>query len=346
MGINNLNKFLKKHCPEVYGQVSLKEYSGMKIAIDISIYVCKYKMIYHSKWLGAFINLISCLRKNNIHCTMIYDTGAPPEKDAERKIRSDRRFRHRQKVLEYEAAIEKYKATGDPPECLKILYQTKAKKRLLCNPEVDMKIVEDLVHKMRRQILTITQKDFDLTRQLFDILHVPWIDADLEAETLCANLCRDGKVDAVLSEDTDLLAYGTPTFLSKINTVAETVTVIRYQDVLDKLEVTEEQFLDFCIMCGTDYNKNIFRIGPDKSWKYIMEHGDIDTIDKETKLDVSILNHVRTRELFKNSPTTGVSVSFCGKPNFPDLYHFCRVNHIFLDTETLKKYFNNPPLNK
>ena len=51
-----------------------------KIAIDISLYMCKYKAIYGDNWLYAFLKLISSLRKNEIHCVFIYDNGAPPEK--------------------------------------------------------------------------------------------------------------------------------------------------------------------------------------------------------------------------------------------------------------------------
>ena len=80
MGISCLHKFLRKNCPEVYQEIHLSKYAFKKIAIDISLYLFKYKTIFGDRWISAFINLVSCMRRNNIHCVFIYDTGSPPEK--------------------------------------------------------------------------------------------------------------------------------------------------------------------------------------------------------------------------------------------------------------------------
>ena len=80
MGIKNLHSFLRSKCPEIYKTMHLSEYAYKKIAIDISLYMFKYKTIFGDKWLDAFLKLVACLRKNEIHCVFIYDNGAPPEK--------------------------------------------------------------------------------------------------------------------------------------------------------------------------------------------------------------------------------------------------------------------------
>ena len=61
MGIKNLHKFLRRHCPEIYVKKSLREYAYQKIAIDISVYLFTYKIIFGDQWLDAFIKLICCL---------------------------------------------------------------------------------------------------------------------------------------------------------------------------------------------------------------------------------------------------------------------------------------------
>jgi len=72
----------------------------------------------------------------------------------------------------------------------------------------------------------------------------------------------------------------------------------------------EASWLDLCIMCGTDFNDNIPRIGPVTSLNYIKKYKNIETIgesvtkvDKQTKqkvkLDISVLAHEKTRELFR-----------------------------------------------
>jgi 5'-3' exonuclease len=203
-----------------------------------------------------------------------------------------------------------------------------------------MKWVENKINKMRKYVLNITPQDFDVTKQLFDILNVPWYIAPLEAETMCACLCKRGLVDAVLSEDTDVLAYGAPIFLSKINTTHETFTYINYQELLEQLELSSESFLDLCIMCGTDYNKNIYMIGPEKSYTMIKTHENIDNISTNTSLDVSILNHKRGRELFRIYEKHSVeNISFCGIPDFNKLKEFMFKYNIALDIDGIKSSF-------
>jgi hypothetical protein len=83
MGINNLNVFLRKNCPEVFKEIHISEYAYKKVAIDTSLFLCKFKAIAGDRWLESFIRLVSCLRRNEIHCEFIYDTSAPPENNDE-----------------------------------------------------------------------------------------------------------------------------------------------------------------------------------------------------------------------------------------------------------------------
>ena len=344
MGINNLNKFLRNNCPHIYEEIHLSEYSYKKIAIDISLYLCKFKTVCGDNWLNAFINLIACLRRNEVHCTFIYDSGAPPEKDLERKERAAQREKIIQKVTVLEEAFDKYQMTNEIDSILIDLYNKRKDKqepkRLLQKKNnINMKLVEESIKKMRSHILNISYDDFQLTKKLFDILNVPYYNAPLEAETMCSDLCKRELVDAVLSEDTDVLAYASPIFLSKINTKNETCIRINYDLMLESLNLKCEQFLDLCIMCGTDYNKNIFRVGPEKAYKYILDHYNIEGIAKNTSLDISILNHIRGRELFRDYEKLDIIIPYCGSPEFNKLSEFIAKHNIYISLEYLKKSF-------
>jgi 5'-3' exonuclease len=346
MGIKNLNKFLRNNCPEIYEEIHISEYSFKKVAIDISLYLCKFKSICGDRWLSAFINLVSCLRKNEVHCVFIYDSGAPPEKEEERKERAAQRVKLEEKVYKLEEALEKFHLTSEVDPILIELYKKKkvvgkGPPRLMKmgNDAIDMGLVVSSVEKMRGQILNICPEDFQKTKQLFDILKVPYFDAPMEAECFCSDLCRRGLVDAVLSEDTDVLAYAAPVFLSKINTSNSTCVRIKYPELLESLELKSDEFLDLCIMCGTDYNKNIFRVGPEKAYKYIQKHSRIDEIGKNTVLDISILNHKRGKELFRDYEQKDIKIPYCGSPNFKLLEQFIFINNIRCSVEGLKKAF-------
>lgn len=244
-----------------------------------------------------------------------------------------------ERVNELEVALENYHLNGEVAKVLLDLSKARdLSTSLLLKQQVSINIprVEDEVRKMKNQIVTLTQEDFRLSRELFDILGVPYMQAPSEAETHCAHLCVHGHASAVMSEDSDVLAYGTPAFLTKINTGQGVCEFIRYKDVLKELELTPAQFTDFCIMCGTDYNSNIFRIGPDKAYKLIKKHGSIEGVEK-AGYDISILNHHRVRELFSVPEELEVHIPYCGRPDFEKLDEFLTVNNCKFDLKKLKK---------
>jgi 5'-3' exonuclease len=194
MGILCLNKFLRNNCPEIYEEIHISEYSFKKVAIDISLYLCKFKTICGDRWLAAFINLIACLRKNEVHCVFIYDSGAPPEKEAERKERAAQRAKLEERVYKLDDAMEKFNLSGEVDPILSDLYKKRTKgkgpPRLMkvSSDQIDMGFVKAVIEKMRGQILNICPEDFKRTKELFDILNVPYFNAPLEAETTCLRL--------------------------------------------------------------------------------------------------------------------------------------------------------------
>ncbi len=350
MGIANLNKLLRKHCPQIYKPIHISEYAFKKIAIDISLYLCKFKAIAGDKWLTSFINLVTCLRRNEIHCVFIYDNGSPKEKENEKAERVKHREKLDEKVKELENDLENYFISGELTPSLIEVYNKEINKtsyqqpRLLSSkkPKIDINILKDRIKKMRGQVLDISEKDFLLTKELFTILNVPFYDAPLEAETMCSDLCKRGIVDAVLSEDTDVLAYGAPIFLSKIDTLNDSCIEINYDYMLNCLDLTKESFLDLCIMCGTDYNKNIYKVGCESSFKYIKKYDNIDNIAKNINLDISELKHIRTRELFtKYEQSLITNTPYCGTPNFNLLLKFISTHNININIDNLTKSFTH-----
>ncbi len=342
MGIKNLSKYLKDNFPELFEVIHISEYAYKRVAIDTSLYLCHYKALCGDAWLGAFIKLVSVLRENEVHCVFIYDTKSPPEKDAEKKERMEAREKMEERVFILEQALEKYETTGEVEKVL-IDFQEKKKisQKSLLNQRSFLNIgaIQYAIKNMRKQLFTITPQDFETTRELFKILQVPYFLAPMEAETMCSDLCIQGKVDAVLSEDTDVLAYGAPVFLTKVNTSEASCVRIRHVELLEKFKMTADEFLDFCIMCGTDYNKNIFRVGPHKAFQFISDYKSIDALPKKTKLDITILNHERVRELFRAYEKSGVKVPYCGSPDFSSLEQFVFKKNVRTNIDSLRKSF-------
>ncbi len=83
-----------------------------------------------------------------------------------------------------------------------------------------------------------------------------YIIAKGEADELCAALAKAKRVDAVLSEDTDMFAYGVPVILKYFSFVKHTVVQYDTTELLDELNLDYEEFLEVCVLSGTDYNKS------------------------------------------------------------------------------------------
>jgi flap endonuclease-1 len=130
------------------------------------------------------------------------------------------------------------------------------------------------VEKYTKQTVRATRQQSLDCKRLLTLMGVPVIDAPCEAESSCAALCAAGKVFAVGTEDMDALTFGS-TILIRHLTYADAKKVppmeFRLGEVLRGLEVTMDQFIDVCILCGCDYTDKIKGIGPETALKKVGE---------------------------------------------------------------------------
>ena len=118
-------------------------------------------------------------------------------------------------------------------------------------------------------------------------------------------MCRKGMVDYVVTEDMDTLAFGCPrmirTCLDKSIKRKDIISIIDLDVVLQGFELTYDEFVDLCILCGCDYCENIPRVGNKTAYTLIKKHRSIESIlpavknipdDYETK-------YKESRDLFK-----------------------------------------------
>lgn len=338
MGIKNLNKFLQKECPNVFEYVSIDKYSYQKIAVDASIYVCTFKMKQKHYFAEALLTFIAELREYNVHPIFVFDGKPPKEKMEEKKARAKQRESQEARIKRLEKAIENYNILGIVDEELKHVYQKQCKKqRLLIEDEdsIDIEQISKYVKKSKNNLFDITEQDFNLLKIILNLLNVPWIQAESEAETLCAQLAKQNLVKAVLTKDTDILACGAPIMLSNYHNYY--FTQIKLDKILTDLNLNMNSWVDFCIMCGTDYNKNIQKIGPHGAYKLIKKYKIIDNIESE---NTEILNHKRVKELFTDNKIYEKIVPYSSDPNYKDLKQWMFDNNIKLQFDQLKNKLN------
>lgn len=342
MGIKGLNDLLKKHAPDAFTKKHLREYAYKIFAVDVSLYFYKYKASFGESWLSAFVGFIGCLRKNDIHCIFVFDGKAPPEKEQERQSRRTSKEKNKEKMEKIQNDLENFYQTGDVSEFLQELFEKYnptppvsllSAKRKTFKPE----IIENYLEKIKNQIVTFRQDDLKVIQDFFKIMNVPSIQAEGEAETFCSYLAKWGLVDGVISEDSDVLAYGTPRLLTHVNTSDGTCLEVCYNEIINSLEIKEESFTDLCIACGCDYNSNIKGVGPMTAFKLIKEFEKFENLPE--KYDTTPTKYERCRELFTVPEKQDVQIQFCGKPNFEELSKFLFSKNLRIPIENFSRNF-------
>jgi 5'-3' exonuclease len=275
----------------------------------------------------------------------VYDSKPPPEKEQERKNRSEAREKNKIRVEKILTAWDNYKNSiyhqGENIVNINEIeddYFSSYLQKISNQSEnngLSVLTVEQELDKLKNTLLSIRSQDFITTKEIFSACEIPFIDAEGEAEATCVELVRKGLVTAVLTEDTDVIAYGVPIMLHKMDFTNNTFVEIDYEEILTSLNMTNYQFLDFCIMCGTDYNQNIPRIGPEKAFRLLKQYGSIEEIQNNIpNLSYDNFSYQKTRELFTPCINIPSIIPYCGFPKkieFERLY-FLNNCHYNLDT--------------
>lgn len=311
MGIKGLVSYVKKKCPTSIRDIDLKQLKGMTLACDALHYLYRYKSVcthmdsaYPKHYIDFFISLIKCLFSHKISVIFIFDGPPPDEKSGTRLKRRSSRDAIREKALKYKKLMMLLKEKNPDLKIVYKIYEELENKK--CNSFLDLPPMAKLVakyDKLMKQVVDISSNDIKNLKLLLKNLGIPYIKAEGEGEQLCAQLTINEIVNTCLTADSDVLAYGCPYYIKEINTLNNTCKVIEIEDVKEVLGFeNNDQLLDFCIMCGTDYNENIKNIGPAKAHKLILEHGNIEGVEKHIGVDkCNVLNYKRVREIFRTN---------------------------------------------
>jgi flap endonuclease-1 len=155
--------------------------------------------------------------------------------------------------------------------------------------EVDLaaaKAAEDVddINKFNSRLVKVTRQHNEDCKELLRLMGVPVVNAPCEAEAQCAELARNGKVYATATEDMDALTFKTPKLVRKMTFSQakgkdkQPIIEIDHALVLRGLDLTYEQFVDMCILCGCDYCGSIKGIGPKNALKLVRAHKTIEAI--------------------------------------------------------------------
>ena len=231
--------------------------------------------------LSGLLYRTSGFIEDGIKPVFVFD-GIPPELKAETL---DKRREIR------EAAHEKWKLAlerGDTDEILK--YSQAAVK-------IDPLIVEE-------------------SKMLLMLAGIPIVEAPSEGEAQAVYMATKGDVDYVSSQDYDAFIFGAKSVIRNltvsgkrklpgkslyVDVLPESVDLVQN---LERLGVTQDQFIDIALCIGTDFNKGIDRVGAKTALKLLKEHGSYEAVLKVKGLEDQTERYRAAKNFFLSPPVT------------------------------------------
>ncbi|CAO3634473.1 unnamed protein product [Cunninghamella blakesleeana] len=146
--------------------------------------------------------------------------------------------------------------------------------------------IQELQHDNDQMILSLTKRSIRITPKLrqesksflLSLGHICFTCENHEAEAFCANLVKSGKADGTISEDLDTIAFGDTLLLRYFFAKKRSILQIDPIKAQEELNLTSDQFLDLCILCGTDFGPKIRGVGPIRALQLMKTHGSIENI--------------------------------------------------------------------
>ena len=227
MGIKHLNKLIRNNCYEALEKIHFSKLKNKKLAVDISIYLYKYKL--ENTLIESIYFMISLFRLYNIIPVFIFDGKPPAEK----------------RELIYERKEKKKEAKDRYNELNELLKEDLT--------EEEIQNIKEEMEQEKKNFVKISQNDIDQVKNLIRIYGVTYYDAPGEAEELCAFLVKKNIVDGCISEDMDLFLYGCPKVYRYLSLANSTLILYNTENILQILNCTIEEFKLICILSGTDY---------------------------------------------------------------------------------------------
>jgi flap endonuclease-1 len=195
----------------------------------------------------------------------------------------------------------------------------------------------------------ITPQILEESKSLLELMGIPCVQAESEAEAQAAFMTSCGDADLVGSQDYDAFLFGAENVVRNLGStgkrkvpgkaayVSKTPEHISLAGSLELLEITREQLIDVAICIGTDFNEGIHRVGPKTALKLILKHGDINTLIREENKDIRACVPVeKIRDFFMDPPITTDYTLKWKKPKSEALFEFLVEERGFSEKQVTK----------
>ena len=125
-------------------------------------------------------------------------------------------------------------------------------------------------NRLIRKIRKMSTIDFVNIKKLFEILNIPLIYANNEADALCVKLYKENIIIGCFTDDMDMIPLGCDNTL-KFN--GKQIIQYNLEYIKTELDMTQEQIIDMCILLGCDYLIHSIKIDNNEIYKLIKKYG-------------------------------------------------------------------------
>ncbi|XP_033734001.1 exonuclease 1-like [Pecten maximus] len=285
MGIQGLLPLLKK----IHSPVNVSKFEGCTVAIDAycwlhkGAFACADKLALGEKtdvYVYYCMKYLEYMLKKNVKPIMVFDGCRLPSKKDVEKSRREKREIYRKKAAQMLREGKRAEARECLQRCIDI------------SPEMALELMK-----------TCRARGIDC------------IVAPYEADAQLAFLCKQGIAQAIITEDSDLLLFGSQRVIFKMDHFGNGVLIEseRLNEVLGISEgyYTFDKFRYMCIMSGCDYLPSLPGIGLGKASKVFK-------LARQTDLKV----------LLKKFPSTYLKMSMSVPQEYID--NFIKADNTFL----------------
>jgi flap endonuclease-1 len=262
MGIRGLAGYLRWRTPHARRPVQWTEHAGKRWAVDASCILYRARAASLSV-LTVVAGLIVRLRRAGIEPVFVFDGNTPAAKTETIEKRREAREAVKQEIATIKAELAETAAT----ESSGASSVTVAK--------------EARVAELQARIPQITSRDRTDIKKFLYSAGVLFVTATGEADDLLGFLARTNQVGAVISTDMDMLARGVRVLVQPETPDTTVLTELSLVGVLGGLGLTYEQFVDACMLMGSDYTPREIRTMPPPVAVEAVRRGDVTVLEDE-----------------------------------------------------------------
>lgn len=302
MGIKDFYKFINTKHSDCFKPVHFSTFKYKCIAIDMMNLLYIHKARNSRDWMKNVLIFLKKLQNYYVHPVCIFDGKSHPLKYQTIQKRKDERNKGLARISSVKESLENYKTSKHIDDLLRNFIRNKPEFVSRLNP--DTLIIDRIEEYIQKQInnysLYFSSDDIKNIKELISGMGIKVITAKYDGEALCSYLSKIGKVEAVVTNDSDVFFFGCKSVICKF--VDDGGLLLTIDSILEKMEIDYEQFIDLCILCGTDFNESTKGYGFIRSLALIQKYKTLENIKnlkdevqafKEINISLELMNEIK-----------------------------------------------------